>query len=614
MSKRILALLLALALVASVFAACGNDSSSSSSSSSSSGGESKTSSTASGDDASTPEDTGDEGQEPSGTSTGPDPTDEFYEWTHYWYYDSQAIKEWGVDAASKHISNLFNINIKFTKPDADPESKINIMFSGDDLPDSLKLPQGRILKTAAQSGKLVDFEQFMYPEMSLNEDMPEEIRELLKVDGVFYGPTDWFRTIATGGNYQWILNSKEYEDAGKPALNTLEDIHKFMLDAKDRAGKTYNGQDIQPFGTYPDNRGYYIYWPLFRALGGRGIVEGCFTQEDGKIDFAARNELMVEALKMGNQWFNEGLYTADVFTQTPEQWLETVTNGRPAIMWYDFSQDDTNNFRRIVQEQSEGKVSYEVLGHPMNEDLKDYPMFPAAEGVDVVFGDENNRIGGDVSCISVKAERPQRLADVWAYMVSREGSINMMYGPSTEEDPAGLWTKLDADGIPQLTKPYGDYSSAEFDAAGAWFWASPANADWVDTVKFAVNDQQPEEKRNWTVTTQAHMTSFDEENPVMGQKIVSDQNIRMNTVIDAQSDLGVNLKAITDEWQARVPQILMAKDEAEFNKLLGDLVAFAESNNIDEICSQWQANFDSNIEKQGFNVYDAEYDVYKLNK
>lgn len=100
----------------------------------------------------------------------------------------------------------------------------------------------------------------------------------------------------------------------------------------------------------------------------------------------------------------------------------------------------------------------------------------------------------------------------------------------------------------------------------------------------------------------------------MGQKIVSDQNIRMNTVIDAQSDLGVNLKAITDEWQARVPQILMAKDEAEFNKLLGDLVAFAESNNIDEICSQWQANFDSNIEKQGFNVYDAEYDVYKLNK
>lgn len=611
MSKRILALLLALALVASVFAACGNDSSSSSSSS---GGESKTSSTASGDDASTPEDTGDEGQEPSGTSTGPDPTDEFYEWTHYWYYDSQAIKEWGVDAASKHISNLFNINIKFTKPDADPESKINIMFSGDDLPDSLKLPQGRILKTAAQSGKLVDFEQFIYPEMSLNEDMPEEIRELLKVDGVFYGPTDWFRTIATGGNYQWILNSKEYEDAGKPALNTLEDIHKFMLDAKDRAGKTYNGQDIQPFGTYPDNRGYYIYWPLFRALGGCGIVEGCFTQEDGKIDFAARNELMVEALKMGNQWFNEGLYTADVFTQTPEQWLETVTNGRPAIMWYDFSQDDTNNFRRIVQEQSEGKVSYEVLGHPMNEDLKDYPMFPAAEGVDVVFGDENNRIGGDVSCISVKAERPQRIADVWAYMVSREGSINMMYGPSTEEDPAGLWTKLDADGIPQLTKPYGDYSSAEFDAAGAWFWASPANADWVDTVKFAVNDQQPEEKRNWTVTTQAHMTSFDEENPVMGQKIVSDQNIRMNTVIDAQSDLGVNLKAITDEWQARVPQILMAKDEAEFNKLLGDLVAFAESNNIDEICSQWQANFDSNIEKQGFNVYDAEYDIYKLNK
>ena len=613
MSKKILALLLALALMASVFAACGSDSGSDGSNTSSSGGESKTSSAASGDDS---EASGDEGgeSEPSNVSTGPDDTSEFYEWTHYWFYDSQPIKNWDGDAASRHISKLFNVKINFTKPDADPESKINIMFTSDDLPESMKLPQGRIMNTAARSGKLLDFEQFMYPEMSLNTDMPEDIRELLKIDGVFYGPTDWFRTIATGGNYQWILNSKEYEDAGKPALNTLEDLHQFMLDAKTRAGKTYNGQDIIPFGTYPDNRGYYIYWPLFRALGGRGIVEGCFTQEDGKIDFAARNDLMVQALKMGNQWFNEGLYTADVFTQTQEQWVETVTNGRPAIMWYDFSQDDSNNFRRLVQEHSEGAVSYEVLGHPMNEDLKDFPMFPAAEGVDVVFGDENARIGGDVSCITVTAERPQRIADVWAYMVSRDGSINMMYGPSVDEDPAGLWTELDADGVPQLTKPYGEFSSGEFDAAGAWFWASPANADWVDTVKFAVNDQQPEDAQNWTVSTQAHMTSFDEENPVMGQKIVSDQSIRMNTVFDPTSDEGVNLKAIQDEWQVRVPQILMAKDEAEFDKLLGDLVAFSESHGLDAILAGWQENFDNNIATQGFNVYDEYYDVYKLKK
>ena len=35
---------------------------------------------------------------------------------------------------------------------------------------------------------------------------------------------------------------------------------------------------------------------------------------------------------------------------------------------------------------------------------------------------------------------------------------------------------------------------------------------------------------------------------------------------------------------------------------------------LDEICSQWQANFDKNIEVQGFNVYDESYDVYKLKK
>lgn len=79
------------------------------------------------------------------------------------------------------------------------------------------------------------------------------------------------------------------------------------------------------------------------------------------IQYGLENELVVEALRIANQWYREGLFTAEVFTDTADQFLEKLTNARPALLWYDFSQDDTNNFRRIVREQTNNETSYEVL-------------------------------------------------------------------------------------------------------------------------------------------------------------------------------------------------------------------------------------------------------------
>ena len=65
----------------------------------------------------------------------------------------------------------------------------------------------------------------------------------------------------------------------------------------------------------------------------------------------------VEALKIANQWYNEGLWSSDIFTDDGDMWVEKMTNGRPAIFWYDFSQDDTNNYRRKYVEES-GKTTH----------------------------------------------------------------------------------------------------------------------------------------------------------------------------------------------------------------------------------------------------------------
>lgn len=606
MSKRILALLLALVMIVGVFAACGGDSNSSSSSA---GG--NTSSTAGGNDANSTADGGDD--EPANVSAGPDPTDEHYDFDCYWYYDWATIKTWGGDAASAAWADKFNVTVTFSKPDADPDSKLNLLLTGGDLPDAMILDRGRVLNSVVRAGALVEIEQFMYPGCSFETDTAMVARELQKVDGKLYGVPNWCRgedSVATGGNYQFIVNTQAYEAAGSPALNTFDDLHDYVAKVKELGLKSYSGLDMIPYACTGTNNGFYVYQPFFRCLGARNIVESYFTQENGKLDLCVREPLFIQALKTANQWFNEGLFTSEVFTDDGPMWEEKLTNGRPALCWYDFSQDDTNNFRRICREKSNGESSYEVVGDPNNEDMKDFFMFPKAEGAGTVYGDENGTVGWNVNCVTTAATRPQRIFDLFAYMISKEGSFEQLYGPE-----GGLWEGLDENGMPKLTKPYGDITSSEMDAAGAWQWTQPASSDWIDGIKFYVNAQQPADQRNWVVSLQADLCSQSKENPHEGTKFMTDQNTGLTNIIDPQSDLGINLKAIQDECQVRLPNAIMASSEDEFNKIVNDLVAFAESNNIEEILSQWQAQYDANIALQGFDAYDPSHinEVYGLN-
>ena len=494
MSKRILALLLALAMIVGVFAACGD-----SGNNSSSAGNSSTGSTAEGGDSSAE---GSDDSEPSNVSTGPDPTDEFYDFTCYWYYEWAGIKDWGKDEASKYWGEKFNVNVEFSKPDADPDSKLNIMLTGGDLPDSMILDRGRVLNSAVRAGALVDIEQFMYPGCTFETDVAEIAKELQKVDGKLYGVPNWPRgenAVATGGNYGWIINTKTYADVGSPPLNTMQDLHDYCVKVKDANLTSYTGQSIIPFATTNTTNGFYVYQQFYRSMGARNIVENYFTQENGKLEICVREPMFIEALKTANQWFNEGLWSSEEFTDDGPMWEEKMTNGRPALMFYDFSQDDTNNFRRVTRENSSGEVSYEVLGDPNSEITKDFPMWPkASSDVKVCYGDENGTVGWNVNVITTAAERPQRIFDLFTYLISEEGTREVCYGPE-----GGMWDGVDENGIPQLTKPYADFTSDEMNAAGAWLWTQPASSDWMDSIKFAVNAQQDPDKRNWVVSIQS---------------------------------------------------------------------------------------------------------------
>ena len=599
MSKRILALLLALVMIVGVFAACGDSGNNSSQGNSSAAGDNSA---------------GGDNSEPSNVSTGPDDTSETYDFRCYWYYEWAGIKKWGVDNFSKYMGEKFNVNVTFEKPDADADSKLQIMLTGGDLPDAMILDRGRVLENTVAAGALVEIEQFMYDGCTFAEDVGPETRELLKCkDGKLYGIPNWPRApgkASTGGNEQWIVNTLVYEAAGKPALNTLEDLHQYALKAKELADgglKAYGGQDIIPFYATNEGNGFRITKGFFRSFGGRNIVETYFTQEDGKLDLAINTPLYVEALKEANKWYREGLWTQDIYSDNGDQLLEKFTNGRPALAFYDFSQDDTNNFRRTCVENSGSSSSYEVVGDPNYADLASYPQWPAAKEGTITYGDEAGSPGWNVNVITTAAKRPQRIFDLFTWMISKEGSEYQVLG-----GPDGpIWKgEHDADGNAILLMDYGAITSAEQDTAGAWMWTQPAHADYIDAFKFGLNDRA--EKKNWVVSIQSDLCTYDEESPKVGQKFKTDQCTGLGNVIDSTSDLGIALKTIQDQCAAEIPKIMSAESDEEFDKLVADLQKFAADNKLSDILAEWQKKYDANIELQGFDAYSEEYDVYKL--
>lgn len=545
-------------------------------------------------------DGGDASSEVTGSS-GPDDTTEPYEFDAYYSYQG-SVKPWGEDAASKYMNEKFNIKVNYSCPEADADSKLNLMISSDDLPDVIILDRNANWLKLINLGKLVDINTLKYEGCSFDEDILESTQKLLSVNGGLYGIPNWARKGATGGNMSWMVNHDVYEQLGSPELKTLEDLHQFMLDAKEANVKTSDDQSIFPWLPRQDDNGFYTVSAIYRSYGNPNLIDTYWSQADNDVKLAVYDDNYIAALKIANQWYKEGLFPETTYTDSNDQFTEKLANGRAAITYYDFSQDDTNHFRTLLQEKDGN--TYDLLGW----ELKDSPIYPAADGVDYVYGEEGGTVGWNVNCITTKAENPQRIFDLYTWMLTKDGSINMMYGPE-----GGLWEGKDEEGNPILKKPEEELTSDEKNAAGCWFWSQPAHSDNVDLTKYAVNEQQPEGSRSWVISIQDHVfTPEDSIHPAIpGQKFLTDENTGLSLEIDPTDDLGMARQAITDECKMRIPQIIMASDDATFDKLVQDLKDFAESNQVHDIEKIYTDKRASNIELQGYTAYQEYYDAKK---
>lgn len=568
---RLLAVLLSLAMLTGILTACGDSGNNSAASGSPSSGK-QTESGSSTDNAQTDVNANSDYSEPRS-----------YNW--YFNNDWETIRPWGADEVSKFLKEKFNVDITFSRADADYNAKLNIMISSGDLPDIISMGRDANFLKMADMGLFQSLDPLREKNPEFDTYVKESTRDLLRVDDALYTIPTWARAnAATGGNLSWMYNKSIYEAAGSPDLTTFDGLYEYAKKAKE-LGKTKDGLEIIPFGASTDNlNGESIINGFHRSLGAPSAIYGWYAPVNGKLTNVFYDDTYWRVAVMeANKWFREGLISETSFSDTRDQLVEKQAAGRLALMYYDFSLDDVTHFRQILKETYPDD-DYVVLTDP---------AFPPANGVapEKIYGEYKLTSSGDGIHFTTKAEDPQRIFDMCTYLMSKEGASLQMYGPKG----GMLWDETDTEGNPILKKSEGTLTEDERNQLGLWFWMIPGHADSVDETKFAVNASLPEEERSFVVNYQANVFT-----PL---NFLTDEFFGLRDTIDPTEELGIKRQTCEDQIAAQLPKIIMASSEEDATKLYDELINFLKQNGMDEVVEKYDGKYQENVKIQGGSAY-----------
>jgi ABC-type glycerol-3-phosphate transport system substrate-binding protein len=476
-------------------------------------------------------------------------------------------------------SQSINIHVEFSKPEADAATELSVMISAGDMPDSIMMDRGVDNRRLADLGLLVPLEPLMEAHDNFEDNVLPTTIDMLEINGVLYGIPNWSRKAASGGNDAWIYNRRIFEDAGSPKLNTFEDLYNFAVSIRDNQRNNREGLSVTPVQFNATGDAWQVGRAFYRSFG--GVQDGWFTVLNGDYSLIFRDQVFRDAVMEANRWWRERLFSETQFTDTGEMILERIVAGRTGILFYDQSADETNHFRRILMETFPDD-SYEMVAP--------FP-FPPARGLstDDIYADHQSTVGWNVTSITTSAEKPQRIFDLWSYLLTPEAAILQMYGPQGD-----YWETLNEDGFPILKYPEADMTTAEKERLGLWFWMIPGQSDNVDRTKFGVNAMQPPDRRNWVATNQSEVLT-----PIMW---LTDEFVGIWDVIDPLGTEGVNRTLIMEYIAANFPLVIMAPTAAEAERIFNEILQFADDNGMAAIEELKNQKYQENVELVGSGI------------
>jgi putative aldouronate transport system substrate-binding protein len=487
--------------------------------------------------------------------------------TFDWYIDFSWFQtKWGTNPVSKYVTDKTGVNLNLITPSGDETEKLNSMIETGKLPDFITLSsQDDGYKRVIQSGLALPLDKLseQYDTYFIKVADKQKLDWYRQSDGHVYCYPNFSSPVTDFKDYKeekpsnqtFLVRKDIYEALGKPDMSTPE----AFLNALERAKKQFpmiDGQELIPLGFHEFNETGNLsldsILPSFLAIP---------REENGKVYDKIIDKEYIRWLKTLRTANEKGLLSKEIFVDKRAQIEENITEGRYFAMLYQSS--DMSAQQLELYSKDKNKI-YMAIDGPSNSKGDQAKL----------AGDSIS--GWTVTLISKTCKDPKRAISFLSYLISEEGNRDLYLGikgstwdviDGKEQFKPEIVDLLNKDRI-AFDNKYGAANTywmlADGDLIQKW---TPASAEAINIIS------------DWTKGKTYNYSLYDNIYPY------------------GDSEEGVAFSKINAKWGSTLKNLLIAKDENEFNGILNEFITYRKEHDWDKIQEYIQQKYEENKKK-----------------
>lgn len=493
-------------------------------------------------------------------------------------YDWYTAPTWEERPHGQWITENLKVSLAPVQSNGAAAQKLNAMIVSNQLPDVIVMERGKDVERLQKADKLVAIDPYLekYPEF-VKAVGEETLNMLRSEDGKLYQIPNWYINGHNGnGNAGYLIEKKIYKELGSPPLETWDDLEAYLKQVKVKYsdivpidfGETRDGADVQMMGMLysgaADDRTSGFISP------GSGQIFG--IPSGSELISVYKDPAFKETALYASRLFREGLTSQDLLTQTRDQVLEKLKAGEIAVFGaYDAVVEGIGREANNLLKAKDPEDGYDIIWPVHKEGVDKTKVFPSGF----------NSLGWNVNVITTNAKDPEAIFSYMNWATSPEGQQVIFFGPQ------GMFYDKVENGVPIPNDAYINRDLKKYDELkiGEFNWNG--NTSYIDSTKAQREKLLPSEAQDWTTLGQANIT------------FKTSRNVTEFSNLDPapNTEEGIILQRLKDQYAQVVPRILFAKSDEEVIKLIEEADKEAVKLGYDKVL-QWKTDaWQNNLNK-----------------
>lgn len=565
MFKRILAVMLALAVSGSLVS-CGNKDNSGSSNSGSAGDSSMTESTQSNE-----ADAGESEANQAITTEDIEKQLDGLTITWYTHYDWATDYEWGTSPTTTWMKDNLGVNVEFILSNGAAEQKLTTMIASNSLPDLITLDRGPTTEQLSDGGALIPLNEYIEKYPNLKYWAGETVLGALKDEnGDIYGVPSWYTNEKWPLGNEGIVVNRKYYNLEQPSLTSMDELHDYLVTLKEKY------PDIQPLTLGAGMEALPVFYTMFAEGYDRYAAGNGFYRDGDVLKNIFEQDAYQEALLTLNSFYREGLISSDDVSMLSEQYKEKANNGQYGVMFTLDALGGTNNLDYAYR-------AIDADGGYMGID----PPVKAGLDPDKVTYSSYSAVGWNWTVITQACKEPERAYAFLDWMTSDVGYMTCFYGPEGQYWNRDSSMEYKDEIIYPLNDLYHETKQnnpEKFTEERVGFFNPVANGAYGS----CVSDYE------WSIEEVAEGARFEGDEAPRIRAHAYNTDEYLNIIPDPASDAGIIYTSVMEMIKQQNIKVVLAESEeaakAEIQKAIDDAQTLNYQVALDAMTQQWQTN------------------------